>query len=62
MAGSAPESGVPLPADMGRAQGHAVCDKPEWINGLSNPTVESFHRNALGHEAFGRLVWQKVKP
>lgn len=29
--------------------GHAVCDDPEWLNGLSNPVVESYHPNALGH-------------
>ena len=31
--------------------GHAVCDKPEWINGLSSPTSESFHPNRLGHSS-----------
>ena len=31
--------------------GHAVCDNTEWLNGLSNPTVESFHPNRLGHSA-----------
>ena len=29
--------------------GHAVCDSPEWLNGLSNPTSESYHPNRLGH-------------
>ncbi|MDT9593079.1 SGNH/GDSL hydrolase family protein [Nocardioides zeae] len=29
--------------------GHAVCDDPEWLNGLSNPVVESYHPNTLGH-------------
>ncbi|MGI5526909.1 SGNH/GDSL hydrolase family protein [Streptomyces syringium] len=43
-------------------KGHAICDKPEWINGLSLPTVESFHPNALGHQAYGWLIWQKVRP
>ncbi|WP_377639750.1 SGNH/GDSL hydrolase family protein [Oryzobacter terrae] len=28
--------------------GHAVCDNPEYLNGLSNPIVESFHPNRLG--------------
>ena len=27
-----------------RFVGHAVCDSPEWINGLSNPVTESYHR------------------
>ncbi len=29
--------------------GHAVCDD-EWLNGLSNPTGESFHPNKKGHD------------
>lgn len=29
--------------------GHAVCDNPEWINGLSNPISESYHPNVAGH-------------
>ena len=28
--------------------GHAVCGSPEWINGLSNPIVESYHPNRTG--------------
>ncbi|OLT21800.1 hypothetical protein BJF81_14730 [Ornithinimicrobium sp. CNJ-824] len=32
--------------------GHAVCDDPEWINGLSNPIVESYHPNRLGNEGY----------
>jgi hypothetical protein len=28
--------------------GHAVCDDPEWINGLSNPISESYHPNRDG--------------
>ena len=32
-----------------RFVGHAVCDDPEWINGLSNPLWESFHPNRSGH-------------
>lgn len=32
--------------------GHAVCDSPEWINGLSNPISESYHPNRDG-QAFG---------
>jgi dipeptidyl aminopeptidase/acylaminoacyl peptidase len=31
--------------------GHAVCDTTEWLNGLSNPTGESYHPNALGHSS-----------
>ncbi|WP_432478065.1 SGNH/GDSL hydrolase family protein [Nocardioides sp. GXQ0305] len=33
----------------GRFVGHAVCDDPEWINGLSNPIGESYHPNQPGH-------------
>ena len=29
--------------------GHAVCDNPEWINGLSNPISDSYHPNQAGH-------------
>lgn len=28
--------------------GHAVCDTPEYINGLSSPVSESYHPNVLG--------------
>jgi lysophospholipase L1-like esterase len=31
-----------------RFVGHAVCDDPEWINGLSWPIVESYHPNVDG--------------
>jgi GDSL-like lipase/acylhydrolase family protein len=29
--------------------GHAVCDDAEWINGLSNPVLESYHPKTTGH-------------
>ncbi len=29
--------------------GHAVCDSPEWLNGLSWPITESYHPNRAGH-------------
>ena len=29
--------------------GHAVCDDVEWLNGLSDPTSESYHPNRSGH-------------
>ena len=32
-----------------RFVGHAVCDSPEWLNGLSNPVTESYHPNTTGH-------------
>src|SRR5688572_7598338 len=31
--------------------GHAVCDSPEWVNGLSNPISESYHPNRTGHSS-----------
>lgn len=31
--------------------GHAVCSSTEWINGLSNPTGESYHPNRTGHSS-----------
>ncbi|KAA1427953.1 SGNH/GDSL hydrolase family protein [Nocardioides antri] len=31
--------------------GHAVCDDVEWVNGLSNPTSESYHPNRLGQSS-----------
>ena len=34
----------PVPAFVG----HAVCDRTEWINGLSSPITESFHPNQSG--------------
>ena len=30
--------------------GHAVCSTSEWLNGLSNPTGESYHPNRNGHK------------
>lgn len=31
--------------------GHAVCDDTEWINGLSNPVLESYHPNRTGQSS-----------
>lgn len=36
--------------------GHAVCDSPEWLNGLSNPLTESYHPNHSGHSGYANLV------
>jgi lysophospholipase L1-like esterase len=35
----------------GAFTGHAICDSVEWINGLSYPTMESYHPNRSGHSA-----------
>lgn len=32
-----------------RFSGHAVCDDPEWLNGLSSPISESYHPSRAGH-------------
>jgi len=40
-----------------RFTGHAVCDDPEWLNGLSNPISESYHPNRAGQaEGYAPLV------
>jgi lysophospholipase L1-like esterase len=36
--------------------GHAVCDNVEWINGLSNPVMESYHPNTSGQTGYANLV------
>ncbi|OLF18001.1 triacylglycerol lipase [Actinophytocola xanthii] len=36
--------------------GHAVCDDAEWINGLSNPVVDSYHPNVAGHASYAAQV------
>lgn len=41
--------------------GHAVCDSPEWLNGLSIPISESYHPNRTGHASgYTRLVSPKL--
>ena len=41
--------------------GHAICSRSEWLNGLSNPTGESYHPNRTGHSAgYPPLVRQVV--
>ena len=35
---------------------HAICDREEWLSGVSWPLEESYHPNAAGHEAYSRLV------
>ena len=36
--------------------GHAVCDDPEWLNGLSSPVSESYHPNKPGHTGYAGVV------
>jgi len=40
--------------------GHAVCDDVEWINGLSNPIMESYHPNRSGQTGYANLVDDKL--
>lgn len=35
---------------------HAVCDREEWVNGVSWPLEESYHPNATGSAAYAELV------
>ena len=40
--------------------GHAVCDDPEWLNGLSSPVSESYHPNKPGHTGYAGVVSPKL--
>ena len=42
--------------------GHAWCDGQEWINGLSNPILESYHPNVSGHAAYATVVRPALVP
>lgn len=42
-------------------RGHAVCDSPEWINGLSSPVTESYHPNRSGQDAYASLVTPRLR-
>jgi lysophospholipase L1-like esterase len=42
--------------------GHAWCGRPEWINGLSNPVLESYHPNLSGHAAYAGVVRPALVP
>lgn len=47
----------PTPAFVG----HAVCDDPEWVNGLSFPVPESYHPNRVGHASgYAPLVGSRL--
>lgn len=35
--------------------GHAVCDDPAWINGLSYPIIESYHPNRAGNVGYANV-------
>jgi lysophospholipase L1-like esterase len=41
--------------------GHAVCDSPEWVNGLSSPVTESYHPNRAGQDGYADLVTPRLR-
>jgi lysophospholipase L1-like esterase len=51
IAGRAAAHGFRFVDARGPFTGHAVCDDVEWVNGLSNPVLESYHPNANGQTA-----------
>ena len=48
LAAAAAARGFGFADPTSRFVGHAVCDTPEWLNGLSNPISESYHPNRTG--------------
>ena len=40
--------------------GHAICDSVEWVNGLSNPILESYHPNRDGQNGYTQLLASKL--
>jgi lysophospholipase L1-like esterase len=40
--------------------GHAICDAVEWVNGLSNPIMESYHPNRDGQADLTQLLAGKL--
>jgi lysophospholipase L1-like esterase len=51
VAAAAAARGFTFANPTSRFIGHAVCDSPEWLNGLSNPIGESYHPNRIGHSS-----------
>ena len=51
LSAAASAAGFSFANPTSRFVGHAVCDSPEWLNGLSNPVGESYHPNRTGHSA-----------
>ena len=51
LAAAAAAQGFGFANPTSRFIGHAVCDSPEWLNGLSNPVSESYHPNRTGQSA-----------
>ncbi len=51
LSAAASSAGFAFANPTSRFVGHAVCDSPEWINGLSNPIGESYHPKISGHQS-----------
>lgn len=51
IAAAASAAGFAYSSPTAAFTGHAVCDRPEWLNGLSSPVSASYHPNRLGHSA-----------
>lgn len=49
LAAAARAAGFAFADPSKRFGGHAVCDDPAWLNGLSVPVGESYHPNRAGH-------------
>ena len=61
-AGRASAHGFPFVDPRSAFTGHAVCDDVEWLNGLSDPILESYHPNRTGHQAYRSLVQPVLLP
>jgi lysophospholipase L1-like esterase len=60
--GRAAAAGFAFVDPRGAFTGHAVCDDVEWLNGLSNPLMESYHPNANGQASgFEPLVYAALR-
>ncbi len=55
VAGKARAAGFTYVDPRSSFTGHAVCDDVEWVNGLSSPTLESYHPNASGNVGYATL-------
>jgi lysophospholipase L1-like esterase len=39
---------------------HAICDDVEWVNGLSDPILESYHPNTFGQSGYARMLQTRL--
>jgi len=56
IAGRAAAHGFGFADARGAYNHHAICDDAEWLNGLSNPTSESYHPNRQGQAGYADVV------